>query len=59
MEDQILKPDGVFFSEDPRADSGWGSKGEINIINACWMSQWIVLVLHPQVAPSHGLLIEE
>ena len=36
--------------------AGWGSEGEINIINS-WMSQWMVLVLHPQVAPSHGLMM--
>ena len=57
MDDQILKLDGIFFSEDPRADSGWGSDGEINIIINSWMSQWTVLVLHPQVAPSHGLMM--
>lgn len=57
MDDQILKLDPGQIFEDPRADSGWGSEGEINVINTCWMSQWTVLVLHPQVAPSHGLMM--
>lgn len=48
-EDQILKQDMVFFSEEPQGWLKGKHRGRVN--------QWMVLLCHPLVAPSHGLIM--